>query len=219
MRVYSSLLFLGLFFLSGCSVLNKNLEEVSNTKVPINKSLKLNKEKIVETKSLKNVEVILNVFDDEFYFEKDKAVKNKRKLVIKYLDAAKWEKQALRKIYAKHKRIWSRKQYRDLQKILEEDKYASLCSDRRYWDHLKFEEEEPQRDILKSILLLRYINNLSYGCSHLLFSNGKSQHKNFKKHIDANYIFSLLPHEVLIDKLLLQYVPNKKLNIHPDYIQ
>jgi len=213
MRVYSSLVFLGIFFFSGCSVLNRNFEEVSNVpKVPINKGLKLNKEKIIKTKSLQNVEVVLNVFDDEFYFEKDKAVKNKRTLVIKYLDAEQWEKQALRKIYAKHQRIWSVKQYRDLEKILDEDRYASLCSDRRYWDHLKFEDEEPQRDILKSILLLRYINNLSYGCSHVVLPNGKN-------HVDANYIFSLLPHKVLIDKLLLQFVPSQRLGIHPDYIQ
>ena len=203
-------MFFGIFFFSGCSLLNRNFEEISMIpKVPIDKSSKFKKKKIVKTKSPKDVEVILNVFDDEFYFEKDKVVKDKRELVINYLNAFKWEKKALRKIYAKHKILWSKKQYRDLEKILEEDKYMALCSDRRYWDYLQFEEEEPQRDILKSILLLRYINNLSYGCST----------QNFKKHIDANYIFSLLPHEVLIDKLLLQFLPNRTLQNHPNYIK
>ncbi|HHD82376.1 MAG TPA: hypothetical protein ENK94_04205 [Campylobacterales bacterium] len=166
-----------------------------------------------ENRESDNVEegnLILNVFEDELYFEKDKVGKDKTKVVIKYLDAHKWEKEALRKIYKRYKKLWSKEQSKAFFKILEEDKYFSLCADRRYWDNLQFEESEPERDVLHSILLLRYLNNLSNGCPQWIASKGKIKDENRKEYINSKEILSLLPHDVLVDKLIMLYVPNSK---------
>jgi len=217
---YIALIFLVLIF-SGCAILEPDFgvtQEKSFEKKRINES-NITVVDIKEKKSLKdedlnnsieNEHIILNVFDDELYFEKDKVTKNKRKIVIKYLDAYSWEKRALRKIYAKYKRIWSKKQSADFQKILKENKYFSLCADRRYWDNLEFEESEPERDILHSILLIKYLNNLSHGCSDWVESNGMIKDENKNNHINAQHILSLLPHNVLIKKLLLTYSPKER---------
>ncbi|CAA6813667.1 MAG: Unknown protein [uncultured Sulfurovum sp.] len=152
--------------------------------------------------------VILSVFSDELYFEKDKVGTDKTKVIIKYLDAFDWEKKALRKAYAKNKRLWSKKQSESFWKILEEDKYLSLCSNQRYWDNLQFEESEPERDILHSILFIKYLNNLSNGCPQWVESKVKNE--NSKQFINTKEIFSLLPHEVIIEKLFYLYTPHSK---------
>jgi len=205
-KVFISLLFISIFIFTSCSGLQENREAtLTHSNFIVDRNI---------TKSSKNSleesEVIVNVFNDELYFEKDKATTDKIKLVIKYVDASNVEKKALKKIYKKHQKIWSSKQYRDLKKIIENDKYLSLCSDRKYWDNLEFEEEEPQKDVLKSILFLRYIKNLAYGCSQWVKSDGKIKQENLKNNLNINNILSLLVHEVLIDKLLLQYVPKEK---------
>lgn len=220
MRYIIVLVFLFLF--SGCVMLEPTLsqdtngtgviEKLDTNETIIEKSivLELAKSKKIESKDLGSGHILVNVFDDELYFEKDKVQKNKRKVVIKYLDAYSWEKRALNKIYRKHKRIWSKKQSKDFRKVLEEDKYFSLCGDRRYWDNLEFQESEPERDVLHSILLIKYLNNLSHGCSRWVESNGKINNENRKEYINTNYIFSLLPHDVLVKKLLLMYSPKEK---------
>ena len=167
-------------------------------------------EKTVAQEELKEEgHIIENVFADELYFEKDK-VRDKTGVVIRYLRAYPWEKKALKRIYKKYKLLWSKRQSKTFKKIIQEDRYASLCSDQRYWDNLEFEESEPEHDILQSILLLRYINNLSHGCVKWVESNGKFKDENRKKNVEAKYIFSLLPHNVLIKKLLRLYAPKEK---------
>ena len=213
---------LSFFIFTGCAVLEPDFElgksrtssnKKSDTNVTIvEKSIvsELVTSKKIQSEDLDSGHIIVNVFDDELYFEKDKGGKNLRKVVIKYLDAFAWEKKALNKIYKKHKRIWSKEQSKDFRKVLEEDKYFSLCGDRRYWDNLEFEESEPERDVLHSVLLIKYLNNLSHGCVQWVESNGKVKDENKKEHINANQILSLLPHDVLIRKLLLMYGPRDR---------
>jgi len=162
------------------------------------------KEKVIPT------EIIENVFSDELFFEKDKMHANKNLLVIKYLDALPWEKDALNLIYKRYKNIWSEKQSEEFKEILQEDKYLSLCGDKRYWDNLEFEEESAQKEVLHSILLLRYLNNLTNGCEKWVESNGKIKDENYQKKIDMNHVLSLLPHDVLIDKLMHMFLPHEK---------
>ncbi|CAA6804765.1 MAG: Unknown protein [uncultured Sulfurovum sp.] len=184
---------------------NSSVTEANQTEVPIESNVSS-----IEESSIDDENVILNVFNDELYFEKDKVGKDKRQVVIKYLDAHKWEKKALSKIYKKYKQLWSKKQSKDFFKILEEDKYLSLCSDRRYWDNLQFEENQPERDVLHSILLIRYLNNLSHGCPKWVESNAKIKDENAKEYIRTKHLLSLLPHNVIIPKLIESYQPKSK---------
>lgn len=215
-------LFVVLFLFSGCvhsepkpEVQDKNPKDTNVTEdqvVEKNVSIisQLVDEKVIEDESLDEVNLIHNVFHDELYFEKDKEGVDKHKLVIKYLDARDWEKKALKKIYKKHKKLWSKKQSSDLWKIVEEDRYFGLCSDRRYWDNLQFEESQPERDILHSILLIRYLNNLSNGCTEWIRSQRKIKDENSQEHINTKEILSLLPHNVLVEKLIMLYVSKSK---------
>ncbi|CAA6803239.1 MAG: Unknown protein [uncultured Sulfurovum sp.] len=164
----------------------------------------------IESDNLEESHLILNVFNDELYFEKDKVGKDKTKVVIKYLDAYDWEKKALYGIYKKHKNLWSLKQSKELFETLEDDKYLSLCSDRKYWDNLQFEEGQPERDILHSILLIRYLNNLSHGCPQWVESDGKIKNENAKEYINTKDILSLLPHDVIITKVIATHMPKNK---------
>lgn len=218
---------IALFFFLGCSVLEPNLDlkkEDNNVSKKVSKNIEVEEvkeknvsivstipnEEILENNNLEEGNIILNVFDDELYFEKDKVGIDKTKVVIKYLDAFDWEKKALQKIYKKHKRLWSQKQSEDFQKILIEDKYLSLCGDRRYWDNLEFEESQPEQDILQSILLIKYLNNLSHGCPQWVESNCKVKNENAKERINIKQVFSLLPHGVIIEKLFSLYTPKEK---------
>jgi hypothetical protein len=219
MRVGLIILLFFLFF-SGCAKLapdfvvnkeaSKNIEPEEIVEKNISSVSKIPNKKVIENDNIEEGHLILNVFDDELYFEKDKVGNDKTKVVIKYLDAFTWEKKALKKIYKKHKRLWSKKQSKDFQKILAEDKYLSLCADHKYWENLEFEESEPERDILQSILLLKYLNNLTHGCPKWVESNGKVKNENAKKHINSKQVFSLLPHGVIIEKLFSLYLPEEK---------
>ena len=209
---------ISLFIFSGC-VLNEPKLEKNETKIlkkVSDKNITTNTtpaKKIKEKTSRDDIEegeVIVNIFDDELYFEKDKVGKDKTKVVIKYLDAFDWEKKALQKIYKKHKKLWSKKQSKSFKNILENDKYLALCGDRRYWDNLQFEESEPEGDILQSLLLLRYLNNLEHGCTQWVSSNGKIKDENSKQHMNTKEIFSLLVHGVIIEKLVALSVPKDK---------
>ena len=214
-------LLLSLFLFSACAVVAPKVEQVKTKekqqkliapKVEDNKSVVIEAKKSNLTKLDKELEgnVIVNVFADELYFEKDKVGEDKTAVVIKYLDAYAWEKKALAKVYKKYKRLWSKKQSEEFKEILEEDRYLSLCSDRKYWDNLEFEESEPERDILQSVLLIRYVNNLEHGCPKWVASNAKIRDENAKEHTNMKQLFSLLPHEVIIEKLISLYVPKEK---------
>ena len=214
--VPSFLIVIALLIVGGCTTSSQPKVKTVSHEQNSSQSLEHNRSVVVEKKvaqeELKEEEghIIENVFDDELYFEKDKVGVDKTALVIKYLHAYPWEKKALRRIYKKYKHLWSKRQSETFKKIVQDDKYASLCSDQKYWDNLEFEESEPERDILQSVLLLRYINNLSHGCPKWVKSNGKIKDENRKKDVEAKYIFSLLPHRVLIEKLLLLYAPKEK---------
>ena len=225
---YIVIVLIGLFFFSGC-VANQPKVEKEETKILKKASDKnitalstaskdIKKEIIQEETIQKDVveegEVIVNVFDDELYFEKDKVGTDKTKVVIKYLDAFDWEKKALQKIYKKHKKLWSKKQSKNFKNILKNDKYLALCGDRRYWDNLEFEESEPEQDILQSVLLIKYLNNVMHGCPEWVESNGKIKDENSKKHMNSKEIFSLLVHGVIIKKLFSLSVPKDK-NFYP----
>ena len=226
-----------LFFFSGCAVVEPSFDPIEVEKIvtktnEVNETVDQNisimtiikplEEKILKNEKVEKLEkveegeegeegeVILNVFDDELYFEKDKVGEDKTEVVINYLDAYAWEKKVLKSAYKKTKRLWSKKQSKNFRKILEEDKYMSLCSDRRYWHNLEFEESEPERDILQSVLIIRYLNNLSHGCPKWIDSNKKIENENSKERINTKQIFSLLPHGVLIEKLLSLYLPSTK---------
>ena len=203
-----------MFLVVGCvtpspKVKKAGSEQNSSESLEYNKSVVIEK-KVVEEPKEEEGYLIENIFDDELYFEKDKVGKDKTAVVIKYLRAYPWEKKALKRIYKKYKQLWSKRQSKTFKKILQEDRYASLCGDQRYWDNLEFEESQPEHDILQSVLLLRYINNLTYGCVKWVESDGKIKDENRKKDVEAKYIFSLLPHNVLIEKLLLLYAPKEK---------
>ena len=213
-----------LLLFNGCTILKPSFGVINEDTVKIipdkneiivEKTIlvKISDKKKIKDKSLEPEEIILNVFDDELYFERDKVRGNKSRLIIRYLDAFSWEKNALLKAYTIYKKIWSKKQSDDFKEILEEDKYFALCTDSRYWENLKIEDKEPERDILHSILLIKYLNNLSYGCREI-------DDNSIQEHIDADHILSLLPHDVLIHKLLLIHLPKEKgLTMNPDYSQ
>jgi len=190
----------------------KSVSEVNQTEVFIDNGVSaennVSSVKKIEETLTDDANIILNVFNDELYFEKDKEGIDKRQVVIKYLDAHKWEKKALSETYTKYPKLWSKEQSEDFFKILEEDRYLSLCADRRYWDSLQFEESEPERDVLHSILLIRYLNNLSHGCPQWISSKVKDE--NVKAYIHTKQILSLLPYNVIISKLIASYEPKSK---------
>jgi len=156
------------------------------------------------------IEVIEKVFSDELFFEIDKMHANKNLLTIKYLDASPSEKRALNLTYSRYKKIWSEEQSEEFKLIIQEDKYLSLCSDKKYWNNLEFENEPEKREILSSILLLRYLNNLTHGCEKWVKSNGKIKEENRDKQIDANHLLSLLPHGLLIEKIIQKFLPQEE---------
>ena len=199
-------------FITGCVTSQPKAKKTVSYEQNSSQTLEHNRSAVMEKKVVQEEEghIIKNVFDDELYFEKDKAGVDKTAVVIKYLHAYPWEKKALNRIYKKYKRLWSKRQSKNFKKILQEDNYASLCGDQDYWDNLEFEESEPEHDILQSVLLLRYINNLTHGCVKWVESDGEIEDENREKDVEAKYIFSLLPHNVLIDKLLLLYAPKEK---------
>lgn len=200
---------IGLFF-SACTEVAKvaplaKKDTIKNSEVTernVTLSSKKNSEK-------EDVHVLENIFDDELYFELDKVSKRRKvNVVINHLDAYPWEKKELKKAYKKHSKLWSKKQSSDFKKILEEDSYLALCSDVRYWENLEFEESEPQRDVLQSLLLIRYLHNLAHGCPKWVESKVKGE--NSKKFMHTKHILSLLPHEVIIGKLMKILAPKER---------
>jgi murein L,D-transpeptidase YcbB/YkuD len=145
---------------------------------------------------------IVDVFTDSLFLD------GNRIKLIQNLDALPWEKKALLKAYKDHKKLWSKQQKKEFQEILEEDKYLSLCGDRRYYDNLLFTVEEPQVDILHSILLLKYLNNLSHGCKKWVLQ--KSTDENNHKTIPTLYLLGMIEKDALVERLFIPFVPQHK---------
>jgi len=145
---------------------------------------------------------IVDVFTDSMFLNGD------RIKLIKNLDALPWEKKALLKAYKNNTKLWNKKQRKEFQKILEEDKYLSLCGDRRYYDNLLFTAEEPQADILHSILLIKYLNNLSHGCKKWV--SQKTSDENKHKNIPSLYLLDMVEKDALIERLFIPFIPNHK---------
>jgi len=145
---------------------------------------------------------IVDVFTDSMFLNGD------RIKLIKNLDALSWERKVLLEAYKNHTELWNRQQKKEFQKILEDDKYLSLCGDRRYYDNLLFTTEEPQLDILHSILLLKYINNLSHGCKKWVLE--KSSNENSHKDIPSLYLLDMIEKDALVERLFIPFVPKQK---------
>ena len=145
---------------------------------------------------------IVDVFTDSIFLDGD------RLKLIKNLDALPWEKKSLLKAYKNHTDLWNKKQRKAFQKILESDKYLSLCGEKRYYDNLLFTVEEPQADILHSILLLKYINNLSHGC--MQWVSQKVNNENSSKDIPSTYLLDMIEKDALVERLFIPFVPRKK---------
>ena len=145
---------------------------------------------------------IVDVFTDSIFLDGD------RLKLIKNLDALPWEKKSLLKAYKNHTDLWNKKQRKAFQKILESDKYLSLCGEKRYYDNLLFTVEEPQADILHSILLLKYINNLSHGC--MQWVSKKVNNENSSKDIPSTYLLDMIEKDALVERLFIPFVPREK---------
>jgi hypothetical protein len=188
-------------------IIDTNITVVTTKQIESNVTVTKRVNKGQEEKTREPVEVIENVFSDELYFERDKVHENKYLMVIKHLDALALEKDALKVMYRKNMNIWSKKQSKDFKHIMEKNQYFSLCSDKRYWDNLVFEEQLVEKEILQSILLLKYLTNLKYGCKKWVESNNKIKDENHKKEMNYYHILSLLPHDVLMEKVVQMFLP------------
>ena len=145
---------------------------------------------------------IVDVFTDSLFLNGD------RIKLIQNLDALAWEKEVLLKAYKNHTELWNKQQRKAFQKILEEDNYLSICGDRRYYDNLLFTLEEPQVDILHSVLLLKYLNNLSHGCQKWVSEKASSE--NSQKTIPSLYLLDMIEKDVLVERLFIPFVPRQK---------
>ena len=145
---------------------------------------------------------IVDVFTDSIFLNGD------RVKLIKNLDALPWEKKVLLTAYKKDSKLWNQQQKKEFDKILEEDKYLSLCSDRRYYDNLLFTSEEPQLDILYSITLLRYAKNLSNGCLEWVSSGIKDE--NIKKRVPEKNLLKMVQQGAIVERLLVPFIPKTK---------
>jgi len=145
---------------------------------------------------------IVDVFTDSLFLNGD------RIKLIKNLDALPWEKRALLKAYKNHTDLWNNQQKKEFQKILEDDKYLSLCGDKRYYENLLFTVEEPQVDILHSILLLKYLNNLSNGCTKWVSQKVGNENKN--KNIPSDYLLDMIEKDAIVERLFVPFFPRQK---------
>jgi len=145
---------------------------------------------------------IVDVFTDSIFLG------GNRLKLIENLDALAWEKKSLLKAYKNHTQLWSKRQRESFQKLLESDKYLSLCGDKRYYDNLLFTLEEPQVDILHSILLLKYVNNLSHGC--MQWVSEKVSNENSSKSIPSKYLLDMIEKNVLVERLFVPFIPKQK---------
>ena len=130
--------------------------------------------------------------------------------LINYLDAFSWEKKALSKAYSRERKLWTKREIQSFLAIVNEDKYLSLCGDKRYMDNLIFTSNPAKQDLLYSILLLRYLNNLSNGCREWVSSDGELLNENSKEYIESNYLLSMLSKDILIERLFTRYIPKNK---------
>ena len=160
--------------------------------------------RIILSKEVNKIEVIPNVFSEDT----EDFLSNKR--LIKYLDAYSWEKKSLSKAYAKKKKLWTKHEIQDFLSIVNEDKYLSLCGDKRYLDNLIFTADAVKQDLLYSILLLRYLNNLSHGCVEWVSSGGSVLYENNQEYIESDYLLSMLSKDILIERLFTRYFPKDK---------
>jgi len=145
---------------------------------------------------------IVDVFTDSIFLNGD------RIKLIQNLDASKEERAILLKAYKNHTDLWSRTQREKFSTILEEDKYLSLCGARRYYDNLLFTTEEPQLDILYSIIFLKYINNLKNGCYEWVAQRREKQ--TLSHNVHGNYLLDMIEKDALIERLFIPYLPKEK---------
>jgi len=155
-------------------------------------------------KEPRKIDLIPNVFSEDT----EESLNSKH--LIKYLDAYPWEKKALRKAYTQYRKLWTKSEIHDFLAIVNEDKYLSLCSDKRYMDNLMFTADPAKQDLLYSILLLKYLNNLSHGCMEWVSSDGMIKNENSKEYIESDYLLSMLSKDILIERLFTRYVPKEK---------
>jgi len=145
---------------------------------------------------------IVDVFTDSMFLDGD------RLKLIENLDALAWEKKSLLKAYKNHTQLWNKKQKENFQKLLASDKYLSLCGDKRYYDNLLFTLDEPQVDILHSVLLLKYINNLSNGC--MQWVSQKISNENSNKKIPSRYLLDMIEKDAIVERLFIPFIPKQK---------
>lgn len=182
----------------GCS---KTEPKVNENNVPIIESVE---------EPILNEQPIFELNRREIFSDTDVARANIRTL-IEMLDVFPWEKKALHFVY-RHagKMIWKPNQIQDFRKILEDDSYLSMCGAQRYWDYLETTDDKVKQDVLYSVLLLRYLNNLSSGCREWVSSDGMVVNENSRKNIKAEYVLSLVAQGALVQKLFIPYLPQNR---------
>jgi hypothetical protein len=188
-------------FFSGCSLVQNEPKPSSETVVNCGASV----EKNVTVTSSSSL-LIKPVETREMLFASANGSHDPIAL-IDSLDIYPWEREALSKIYGSYNTIWGSFQREEFKKILDDDTYLSLCGENQYVEHLALVENKIQEDILYSILLLRYLNNLRGGCLEWVSSDGQVKDEKREEHIRANYLLSMLPEGVFIQKLFLPYFP------------
>jgi hypothetical protein len=217
MRQYILLIIVSILLLSGCTkqpkkplcIIHPTSKESNITAVEDTpKTTKEDEElKIIDDGAGGSNEVedeycIVDVFTDSLFLNGD------RMKLIKNLDAQPWEQKVLLKAYKNHTKLWNRRQRKEFQRILEDDKYLSLCGDRRYYDNLLFTLDEPQVDILHSVLLLKYLNNLSHGCRKWV--SQKASNENHHKNIPSLYLLDMIEKDALVERLFVPFIPRQK---------
>jgi len=100
--------------------------------------------KVFHQKNPQKLELIVNVFSEDI-----EGFANSKHL-IQYLDAYPWEKKALHKAYSRYKMLWTQREIQDFLAIIHDDKYLSLCADKRYLDNLIFTTDVTKQDLLYS---------------------------------------------------------------------
>jgi len=209
-----------LIFLSGCVKESPTVTAPKKLACIVHPTSKNNKVSIVKKQPVSDVDselkvidggggnevvegyCIVDVFTDSMFLDGD------RIKLIKNLDALAWEKSTLLKVYKMHTELWNSKQRTEFQSILKNDNYLALCGDRRYYDNLLFTVEEPQADILHSILLLKYINNLSNGC--MQWVSQKVSNENSIKNIPGTYLLDMIEKDAIVERLFIPFVPRQK---------
>ena len=160
--------------------------------------------RVLVQKEPSDLEVIANVFTEET----PDSFSSQR--LIGYLEMFPWEKRALKNAYGKHGKLWTQREIHDFLAIINEDKYLSLCGEKRYLDNLMFTSNPAKQDLLYSVLLLKYLNNLSHGCVEWVSSDGAILNENREEYIESDYLLSMLPKDILIERLFTRYIPKEE---------